>query len=113
VAKALLTVLVVVGLIFPSAGACMQSGGAQFAMPCCAGASCAMDQQMREGSCCAKVQGEFSNASIAAPASSVGVFYLAGAVQQPVIVLARGPSRTFSCTYSPPSSAPPPHPLQI
>jgi hypothetical protein len=72
-----------------------------------------MDSQMRGGSCCAKVQGEFSNASIVPPASSVGMPYLTGAVRQPVTVADHGPARTFSCAYSPSSPTPSLHPLQI
>jgi hypothetical protein len=102
-----------VGLIIPGAGACIQSAAAQYAMPCCAGASCAMDGQMRGGSCCAKVQGEFAKASIAPPASSADMAYLGGALRQLVTVAAHRPSRTLSCAYSPPSSALPLHPLQI
>jgi hypothetical protein len=113
VAKALLTAVIVVGLIFPSAGACIESAVAHYAMPCCAGASCAMGGQMRGGSCCAKVQGEFSKTLIAPPTSPIGLPTLAGAVRLAMAVPADRPLRTLSCAYSPPSSALPPHPLQI
>jgi len=112
VARALLSALIVVGLVLPSLGVCFQDSDTGYTMPCCAGASCAMGEQMGGASCCAAVQGEFNAAPVAAPASTC-VPSPAHAARTAQTVPTHPPRLTPARAYSLFQSVPQQHPLQI
>ena|SRR6266567_1042431 len=112
-ARALLIVIALVGLVFPTAGACLQRGGDQYAMPCCSVGSCTMGETMRGGSCCAKIQGEFGKASIAHPSSCPSLLAQPSAVRLTVAAPISCGIKSSNWEHAPISPSVPPHPLQI
>src|SRR5260370_26577894 len=111
--RALLIVIALVGLVFPTAGACLQRGGDQYATPCCSVGSCTMGETMRDGSCCAKIQGESGKASIAHPAPGSSMAAEPCAVRLTVAAPISCGIKASNWEHAPISPSVPPHRLQL
>jgi hypothetical protein len=111
--KALLTAIALVGLAFPAAGACLQRGGVEYAMPCCSAGSCSMGEAMRGGSCCAKIQGESGKVSIAHPAPGSSLAAEPSAVRLTVAEAISCGIKASDWQHRLILPSAPPHPLQI
>jgi hypothetical protein len=113
VTRTLLVVIAVLGLLFPSAGLCAQSAKTRYEMPCCAGAACAMGEQMHGRSCCASFQGRLAHESIAPPAPPL----VHAGLWNPLLITPPVRADQWLAVaanlWQPPPAALHPHPLQI